>query len=166
MPTANPPAPAIGVSALIFDDRERVLLIKRGKPPAAGYWHAPGGRLEAGEDMTDACRREVLEETGLKIEIGPIMAVVERRTEGFHYIVIDFLGHLQPGSSQVARAADDAMDVDWIAETDLSQYPLAEGLLPIIEKARLAHRGAALGLVPRIPHAPADFLPAHNEASC
>lgn len=138
----------MGVSAIVFDRDERVLLIRRGRPPSAGWWHAPGGRLEPGEALVEACRREVLEETGLDIAVGPILAVVERRLEGFHYIVIDFLGHLQSDPA-LASAADDAGALAWVASDELAGYPVAEGLLPIIERARQVHRGAAAGLEDR-----------------
>ena len=142
-----PARPAIGVSAIIFDSDERVLLIQRGKPPAAGWWHAPGGKLEAGESMVEGVRREVREETGLEVIIGPIMAVVERRQEGFHYVIIDFLARLADPAQTAIKPADDASAAAWVAENELNNYPIAEGLLPILARARLAHRGEALGLV-------------------
>jgi len=141
------PHPLIGVSAIIFDQDERVLLIRRGKPPASGFWHVPGGKLEAGESLVEGVRREVKEETGLDVNIGPIMAVVERRQEGFHYVIIDFLAQLADPNQTNLIAADDASDARWVAEDELNQFPIAHGLLPILERARLAHRGERLGLV-------------------
>jgi len=138
----------IGVSAIIFDQDERVLLIQRGKPPASGFWHVPGGKLEAGESLVEGVRREVKEETGLDVDVGPIMAVVERRQEGFHYVIIDFLAQLaDPNQTHHLIAADDASDARWLAEDELDQLPIAHGLLPILERARLVHRGEKLGLV-------------------
>lgn len=159
MSPSNLPRPAVGVSALVFDANERVLLIKRGRPPSSGYWHAPGGKLEPGEGMVEACRREVREETSLNITVGPVMAVVERRLEGFHYIIIDFLARLDAGGDCELRASDDATEAAWVAESDLSNYLIADGLLPIIERARLAHRGAVLGLYGNGRFSNTDFMP-------
>ena len=156
----TPPNPSIGVSAIIFDQDERVLLIRRGKPPAAGFWHVPGGKLEAGESLVEGVRREVKEETGLDVNIGPIMAVVERRQEGFHYVIIDFLAQLAEPNQTHLIAADDASDARWVAEHELNQFPIAHGLLPILERARLAHRGARLGLVDA-DGLDTDFIPTH-----
>jgi ADP-ribose pyrophosphatase YjhB (NUDIX family) len=144
MPT--PPKPALGVSAIIFDADGRVLLIQRGRPPAQGFWHVPGGKLEAGESLVEGVRREVKEETGLDVAIGPVMAVVERRQEGFHYVIIDFLAKLADPGLTATSPADDAAACAWVAEADLNDYPIAEGLLPILERARRAHRGESLGL--------------------
>jgi ADP-ribose pyrophosphatase YjhB (NUDIX family) len=56
---------AVSTSAAIFDDqRQRLLLLKRA---GNGLWCVPGGSMEPGESLTEACVREVLEETGLKV---------------------------------------------------------------------------------------------------
>jgi len=154
-----PPRPGVGVSAILFDEQERVLLIQRGQPPAQGFWHVPGGKLEAGESLTEGVRREVKEETGLDVTIGPIMAVVERRQEGFHYIIIDFLAYLNDPSQTAISPDDDASAAAWVAEDELDQYPIAEGLLPILARARLAHRGETLGLTD-VAGLGSDFFPA------
>ena len=152
------PRPAIGVSAIIFDAHERVLLIQRGKPPAAGYWHAPGGKLEAGEGLVEGVCREVKEETGLDVTTGAIMAVVERRQEGFHYVIVDFMAYLADPNQTEIKPADDASAAAWVAEDELMNYPIAEGLLPILERARLAHRGGKLGLAD-VTGLGTDFIP-------
>lgn len=155
---SEPPRPALGVSAIVFDEQGRVLLIKRGKPPAQDFWHVPGGKLEAGESLVEGVKREVKEETGLDVEIGPIMAVVERRQEGFHYVIIDFLAYLQTSGQTALRPADDAAACAWVADNELGQYPIAEGFLPILERAKRARRGETLGLVD-ISGCGTDFIP-------
>jgi len=69
--------PVCAVGAFIFDG-DRVLVIQRGKPPGAGLWSIPGGKLEPNETLAQAVAREVREETGLVVEVGPLAAVVER----------------------------------------------------------------------------------------
>lgn len=155
----NNPKPAIGISAIIFDSAERVLLIKRAQPPAAGFWHVPGGKLEAGEGLLEGVAREVREETGLSVSAGPIMAVVERRQEGFHYVIIDFLAYLADPAQVRLTPADDASEAAWVAESELDRYPIAAGFLPILERARLAYRGRALGLEDAAGQG-SDFIPA------
>lgn len=141
------PVPAIGVGGIVFDDFGRVLLICRGCPPAVGAWSVPGGKQRAGESLPAACRREVYEETGLEVTVGPIVAVVERRIEGFHYVIIDFLASLQaPGSPRLA-AADDATDARWVGLHELGGLPLVAGLERVIRCAeRLRRSGSGCGL--------------------
>jgi len=141
------PHPAIGVSVLVFDRDGRVLLVRRGRPPAAGTWHGPGGRLEAGESLTHAALREVAEETGLTgVRLGPVVAMVERRLEGFHYLIVDFLGRVEV-SAPPLRVGDDARAAAWVAPEEWLDYDLAEGLLPILRCAYRLWQGRRGGLV-------------------
>ena len=63
---------AVGCSAAIFDNKERILLIRRGDN---GKWAVPGGYMDAGEDFSEACAREVYEETGLRVEVKRLISV-------------------------------------------------------------------------------------------
>jgi ADP-ribose pyrophosphatase YjhB (NUDIX family) len=139
--------PAVGVGAIVFDRRGRVLLIRRGLPPRAGWWSVPGGRLEPGESLKDCCRREVLEETGLAIEPGPIVAVAERQGEGFHYVILDFAAKIAADPPPVPCPASDAADARWVALGDLDDYTLVEGLKDAILAAfPLLEPGSGAGL--------------------
>ena len=158
METPQLPRPTIGVSAIVFDETGRVLLIQRGQPPAQGFWHAPGGKLEPGESLLEGCCREVREETGLDIVPGAVMAVVERRVEGFHYLIVDFLASLRDPQQSSCRPSDDVLDVAWVAAERLQDYPIAEGLLPILEVARRAWRGEPIGLHDKVGTG-TDFMP-------
>ncbi len=64
---------AIGCSAAILDEsRQRILLIRRADNQ---HWAVPGGYMEAGENLTEACAREVLEETGLRVKVKRLISV-------------------------------------------------------------------------------------------
>lgn len=124
------------MGALIID-RDRILLVQRGKQPLKGWWSLPGGVVEAGEQLTDALKREVREETGLETE--PLLVVeiferIMRDKDGkaeYHYVLVDYLckakGDPKPG--------DDAAAVEWVKRKDLSERKVTEGTLQVIEVA-------------------------------
>ncbi len=62
----------LGCSAAIFDEQKRILLTRRADN---GQWCLPGGALESGESAAEACEREVLEETGLKVRVTRLVGV-------------------------------------------------------------------------------------------
>jgi 8-oxo-dGTP diphosphatase len=124
--------PRIGVGAIISDPEGRLLLIKRGTPPARGRWSIPGGKQETGETLVQACLREVLEETGLAVTLGPIVAVVERIQESFHYVIIDFLATPKPAGPFTLRPAGDVSDARWVYQSELRKYDLVQGLEEIL----------------------------------
>lgn len=141
--------PTVAVGGIALDERERVLLIQRGRPPAEGAWSIPGGRVELGETLHQACVREMREETGLEVEIGPVVEVLDRITRddggdgeriAFHYVIIDFLVRVAGGALRSPEAGDDARDARWIAFDELDRYPLTDGLIPVLERARALAR--------------------------
>lgn len=113
------PVPAVG--AVVFHQK-RVLLVKRGKAPAAGLWAIPGGRMQLGEGYAQAAEREILEETGIRIRAGDVvwvMDLIQRDAEGrllHHYLIVDVLGHYLGGE---LCAGDDAKEAAWISEEEL-----------------------------------------------
>ena len=131
----NLPVPTLGVSGVVFNNQKQILLIQRNQPPAMGFWSIPGGKLEAGESLVEACRREIKEETGLDTEIKNIVAVVERRVEGFHYVIIDYLAQLVDKENTQPIAQSDVSEVRWVSLEHLIDYELVEGLAEIILRA-------------------------------
>jgi 8-oxo-dGTP diphosphatase len=132
----------IGVGAVVFNERDEILLIRRGKPPHYGRWMVPGGSLEWGETLADAAVREVREETGIDIEVEAFVEVVEAITRGdgdHHFVIIDYAAHAIGGHLQ---ADSDALDAAWIGMDSLPGHDLTEELKAVIEKARrITHRG-------------------------
>ena len=132
-----PKRPILGVGAIIID-AGRVLLVERGREPLKGYWSLPGGVLEVGEKLAEGIRRETLEETGLEIELMSVVEIFERimrdqtgRVE-YHYVLVDYLCRVTGGSLE---PGDDVSRVVWVERSDLSQYKITEGTVPVIEKA-------------------------------
>lgn len=132
--TKNIPIPSIGVGGLLYNKCQQVLLIKRNQAPAQGLWSIPGGRLEPGETLVEACRREFYEETNLAIDVSQIVAVVERRLEGFHYVIIDFYVQLVNEEKCVPIAQSDVAEAKWVGLDDLGDYELVAGLAEIIKR--------------------------------
>jgi len=156
----RPPRSAVGVGAVVFDASERVLLIRRAKEPAFGLWSIPGGQQEPGETLVQCCRRETLEETGIEIDPGPVIALVERMIGDFHYVIVDFVATPKAPDGPAPNPATDVSDACWVALADLNRYALVEGLERVIRIARESLRsGFAVGLIDA-DGVGRDFLPA------
>ena len=139
-----PAQPLVGVGAVVFDDRGRLLLIQRGTEPLKGRWSLPGGLLELGETLIEGVKREVLEETGLIVEPKAIVEVVDRiykTSDGekesqiqYHYVVVDYWCYLLDGTLQ---PSSDAADVAWVSRAewrDSNLYSLDSIAVQVIEK--------------------------------
>ena len=122
----DPPPPTVAVGLVARDRRGRLLLVRRGHPPAQGTWSLPGGRVEAGETLALAAARELAEETGLVARVGEIAGVVERIGEGYHYVIVDLWAELDEAAQPVA--ASDAAGVRLVDLADLPSVDLTPGL--------------------------------------
>ncbi|MDX9962642.1 NUDIX hydrolase [Desulfobacter postgatei] len=116
-PIQYPLRPALAVGAVVFKDN-RVLLVKRGNPPARGVWAIPGGSVELGETLQKAAEREVLEETGIVIKAGePVLSFESIHRDDndrvrFHYYIVDLAATYISGEPS---PGDDALDAGWIS---------------------------------------------------
>jgi ADP-ribose pyrophosphatase YjhB (NUDIX family) len=147
-----PAAPVLGVGAVVLDG-DRVLLVKRANPPLQGEWSLPGGVLELGETLAEACAREVLEETGLEVEVAGLVELLDRivyENTGYenagpvndggakvryHYVLADYYCRVKSGT---LRAASDAESAQWVSFDQLDQCtpPVQEFTLAVVRKAK------------------------------
>ena len=140
-----PERPIVGVGAVIVD-AGNVVLIRRRFEPLAGQWSLPGGSLELGETLERGAAREALEETGLQVEVGPIVEVFDRimldeeRRVRYHFVLVDYLCRPVGGALQAGSDADDAV---LVAPASLGAYDLTEKATAVIAKALELDRSAA-----------------------
>jgi ADP-ribose pyrophosphatase YjhB (NUDIX family) len=120
--------PMVGVGGIVLNEG-KVLLVKRGKQPGYGKWSIPGGMVELGETLSEAIKREVLEECGIEIELADVVAVLERviRREDervrYHYVLVDFLGYWKGGDLQ---PASDILEARWADPAEMETLEMTE----------------------------------------
>ena len=138
-----PDTPILGVGAIICDG-SRIALVRRNREPSRGRWSFPGGVVELGETVRDAVCREALEETGLEVEVGELVAIVDRILRDgsgriqYHYVILDFFARPVGGS---LRPGDDASEVRWASLAELDELDVTEQAKEIAQKL-LARRQA------------------------
>jgi len=143
-----PSRPIVGVGAVVLCG-DSVLLIRRGHEPLRGEWSIPGGAVELNERLDAAVAREVLEETGVEVEVGSIVEVVDRIRPDldagrpqFHYVLVDFLCRPASAAEGAARtplplatASSDADEARWVRIESLAHYAVAAATMRVIHKA-------------------------------
>jgi ADP-ribose pyrophosphatase YjhB (NUDIX family) len=93
--------------------------------------------IEVGETAEQAVRREVLEECGIEVSVGPVLGLFEpihRDQDGrvrYHFVVVDFLAHYRSGE---IRAGDDAADLCWVAPEELARFALMPATRAMIDR--------------------------------
>ena len=122
-----PDSPEIAVGAVVIRD-EKVLLVKRRKPPGKGLWSIPGGRVELGETLKEAAEREVKEEAGVIIRAkDPVYTfdLIDRDKQGyirFHYVIVDLLADYVSGK---VNPSSDACEARWVTPRELEDLPVS-----------------------------------------
>lgn len=130
----GPVLPRAAVSVAVFHE-DRVLLVKRGRPPLKGLWSLPGGHIETGEAAVDAVKRELREETAIEAKILGISGVkdfIQQNDRGdvlSHRVILVFYGIWEKGE---ISAGSDAQDTAWLDADRLDSLDVTEGLLKII----------------------------------
>jgi ADP-ribose pyrophosphatase YjhB (NUDIX family) len=147
-----PARPIVGVGAVILVSADEaraigwptpltylgVVLIKRRFDPLAGQWSLPGGAVDLGETLEAAIAREVVEETGLVVDVGSIVDVLDRIFHDgdarvrYHFVLIDYLCRAVGGRLE---AGSDVGDVTIADPARLESFALAEKTLDVIRRA-------------------------------
>jgi len=139
-----PERPIVGVGAVIVNDG-KVVLVKRKYEPLKGHWSLPGGMVEIGEPLETALAREMLEETGLRVEVGPVIEVFDRimrdeeRRVRYHFVLIDYLCWPAGGSLE---AGSDVTLAIWADPATLGQYALTDKATSVIQRGLMLAREA------------------------
>jgi 8-oxo-dGTP diphosphatase len=139
-----PDRPVVGVGGVVIENG-RALLIKRGSEPLLGEWSIPGGTLELGESLQQGVARELLEETGLEVQVldmieafdriflDPAAANAENRTRPkYHYVIVDYLCERLAGEAQ---AGSDVTDIAYAAEGELERFHLTTTATRVLHRA-------------------------------
>lgn len=133
---AYPDRPVTGVGAVIVAGG-KIVLVKRAHAPLEGEWSLPGGVVEVGETLEAAVAREVLEETGLVVDVGPVIDVFDRimldaaDAVQYHFVLVDYL--CRPRGGALVHGSD-ASDVALVDPRDLGRFHLNEKALEMIGK--------------------------------
>ncbi|GAA2862991.1 NUDIX domain-containing protein [Aminobacter sp. P9b] len=119
------------VSVAVLRDRS-IMLVRRGRAPSKGLYAFPGGRVESGETLEDAARRELMEETG--IEVGTLVPLreilIDSRAEGASVYLLTVFGARHVRSDPVA--ADDADEAAFFSLAEIERLPLTDSTLEIV----------------------------------
>jgi 8-oxo-dGTP diphosphatase len=141
---AYPARPIVGVGAVIVDGG-KVVLVRRRYEPLAGLWSLPGGALELGETLETGAAREMREETGLHVEVGPVIEVFDRimldeeRRVRYHFVLVDYLCRPVGGELKAGSDVDDAV---LVAPASLGPYDLTPKARSVIARGLELDRAA------------------------
>lgn len=123
------------VVAVIVDSEDQVLLTKRSVPPFQGEWVMPGGKIDLGEPIVQALKREVWEEVGLEVEVGRLIDIFEHVTPGddnYHFIIIYYL--CTPLYCDVTHNRDEVAEARWVGRHELASMKIPAGARFILGK--------------------------------
>jgi 8-oxo-dGTP diphosphatase len=136
----NAPQPVLAVGGILLElhpavEGANVLLVKRGRPPQQSRWSLPGGRVEAGERLAAAVARELLEETGITVEVGVLVEAVEIIEPSYHYVILDYLCARAEGSRVVPVAGDDAAEASFVPVSELFARGCSDRVIEVVARA-------------------------------
>jgi 8-oxo-dGTP diphosphatase len=139
-----PDRPVVGIGGVVIENG-RALLIKRGSEPLLGQWSIPGGTLELGESLQQGVARELLEETGLEVQVLDMIEAFDRifldptaanakdkSRPKYHYVIVDYLCERLAGEAQ---AGSDVTDIAYATEQELEKFQMTSTAMRVLRRA-------------------------------
>ena len=139
-----PDRPVVGVGGVVIENGQ-ALLIKRGSEPLLGQWSIPGGTLELGESLQQGVARELLEETGLEVQVLDMIEAFDRifldptaanpkdkPRPKYHYVIVDYLCERLAGEAQ---AGSDVTDIAYTTEQELEGFQMTSTAMRVLRRA-------------------------------
>lgn len=127
------------VVAVVKNSDGDVLLTKRAIPPYMGKWVMPGGKIDLGEPITAALKREVLEEVGLDVHVEgliDIFEIVPTNEHAEHYVILYYLA--SPKSVDLVPNSGEISEVVWADQETVSRMDISNGTRHILSKVFLS----------------------------
>lgn len=125
--------PRVGVGAAIVRDG-KLLLIRRLRPPEAGFWSLPGGKVDPFETVEATARREIAEELGIELKALSLLCVVDHMADGQHWVAPTFLAEDFAGEPRLLEPEKHSA-MGWFAPDDLPM-PVAQAVTAAVEAMR------------------------------
>jgi len=124
------------VCAVLINEDNQVLMIQEAKPSCSGQWYLPAGRMEPGEKINDAVRREVLEETGLDFEPTTLLMVESAAGSWFRFVLT---GNVLGGKLKTTNEADEeSLQAKWVRDVSTLQLR-SQDIIHLINKGMEYH---------------------------
>ena len=123
------------VVAIVKNDAGHVLLTKRAIPPYRGKWVMPGGKIDMGEPITAALKREVFEEVGLDVHVEglvDIYEIVPGSEHREHYVILYYLA--SPKGGEVNPNAGEIEEIVWADQDTVASLDISDGTRHILAK--------------------------------
>ncbi len=120
--------------AVIHNEKGEILLTKRAIPPYIGKWVMPGGKIEPGEPITAALKREVLEEVGLDVHVEGLVDIYEVTPSSEHSTHFVILYYLASPKSEELAFNEEISEVVWADQKRLSTLEVTKGTQYILSK--------------------------------